>query len=370
MYIDDRQFEYIKSPKRGCQRGLEPYIVRQHLGDKTVVNQSGKPGYMFMNNPIYRIGKEGDPAPGSISSRTINNPNLKLNLNQSTLHLLYPRIDSGSVLLDQENWDQRWWYNRENVTPAFSITGKSLVKDEIASENYDDFADNVQERWDQHERRVRFIPIYDQARINDEIVPDGIRDINLRQEHLNDVASTCKCDYCRSGLAHPKWPFPDYVNTTEVPTGKVVELEKRVATNVEGFNYTKPQDYGHYGYPQPSGYAGMEGKLGTGYNVNEQKNDPIVPNFIRIPDGYKSGIHYVKPQTNPMYDVLDEGLTKNDDSDQKHYSREDFVKTPGRTLAEDGNLSSEYRKAVTIVLIVAALILISYIIYLQMKKGV
>ncbi len=422
MYIDSRQFEQINVPKGADKRGLEPYIVRQHLGDKQVANQPGKGAYMYMNNPIYRIKNlECEPAPGSISSRWINNPNINLDPNESAIQLLYPRIDSGSVLLDEKHMNQQWWQNKQNITPTFSPSGNALLKDEISSEMYQHVANEKQRAWDRRERMIRSNPIYDQSRIADEIVPDGIRQINLRDDHLNDVAANCKCNYCINGLSHPQHvsrPFPNYVNTTEVPEAIASRLERKIqrtievddienpntypttahgilpttykSKSVEGFNYTKPQDYGHYGYPQPSGYSTMEGSFGhlekingsnvrvnsLGYNVDKESTQPVVPNSIEIPLGYKSGIHYVKPQYNPLYDVLDEGKTKNDDTWQKNHmnstiddGKEPFIKTPGRTISQDGDLSSQYRKAFLVVVIALAIILLSYIAYNAIKKG-
>jgi hypothetical protein len=413
MYLDPHQFSQINVPKKCGQKSLEPYIVKQHLGDKQVSTGNGRQAYLYLNNPVYRIPPNNDPAPGSLSSRTINNPNLNLKPTESALQLLYPRIDSGSVLLDQKNYDQRWNSSRTNIPPMFSPDGKAFANDEFAQERYDAISQRRYDNWDKYQREIRSNPIYDQSRISDEIVPDGIRDITLRHDHLDDVAATCKCKWCQAGLSHPKTgvrPFPDYVNTTEVPSQYVIPLEKRVQnldfadsdsgyplrryesvinpsdimpkeTSVENFNYTRPSDLGHYGYFQPGPYASMEGGMGSGYNVDQQDNNPVVPNFIEIPKGYKSGIHYVKPQYNSEYDVLDAGKTKNDNTDNfnrfrdrdenwdRNSGKEYFIKNPGKNVTENGDISLQYRKVLMIAAIILAIILLSYITYNAMKKS-
>src|SRR5437870_4962349 len=106
MFITARHLHEIMSPKKGCQRGLEEYISEQHFGDQQRP-QEGKPSYMYLNNPVYRVGTEGDPAPRAVSSR--QDPyytNLKPN--ESMVHSLYPEIDSGSVFLSEEPWNLQW----------------------------------------------------------------------------------------------------------------------------------------------------------------------------------------------------------------------------------------------------------------------
>lgn len=113
MYIQEDQLHTVLSPKKGCQRGLEQYIVGQHNGDKQIYMGGKKPGFRFMNNPIYRVGKEGDPSPNEgYSSREQWQPKI---LTESALHSLYPPIDSGSVYLTEKPWDMRWYYQRDNI---------------------------------------------------------------------------------------------------------------------------------------------------------------------------------------------------------------------------------------------------------------
>src|SRR5579863_1302252 len=119
MFIQPHQLHEILSPKRGCQRGLEEYIVAQHRGDRQVYTGDEKPGYAFMNNPVYRVGKEGDPSPGTWSSRTYPGPPPNLKLSDSALHLLYPTIDSGSVFLSEQPWSSKWYSNMTNISNTF-----------------------------------------------------------------------------------------------------------------------------------------------------------------------------------------------------------------------------------------------------------
>src|SRR5215469_14349076 len=120
MWIQLHQFHEVFSPKKACQRGLEEYITRQEIGDKQIYNPSYNEfnqSYLFFNNPIYRVGSEGDPAPGGLSSRAFA-PDLKPT--ESALHLLYPQIDSGSVHLPEKPWDMRWQSSRINIP---NVTG-------------------------------------------------------------------------------------------------------------------------------------------------------------------------------------------------------------------------------------------------------
>ena len=230
MFIQEHQLHEILSPKKGCQRGLEEYIVEQHWGDKQVF-QGGKnrrPSYMYPNNPIYRVGSEGDPAPRSLSSRSIpqldSNPNLKLN--ESALHSLYPTIDSGSVFLSEKSWKSEWYYGRQNITNVFGDE-EAVEIDKEKTNEFNDFVERKRTSQQIKNWMDRDLPIYDQQRINDEESPDGVRERLL----------------------------PSTSETRGLPMSEDDFIKKRIIENYEGPKVSA--GYGAYGYPQPHGYATM-----------------------------------------------------------------------------------------------------------------
>lgn len=107
--MSDAQKNLSKIPKKACHRGLEEYIVDQHYGDQ----QRSENGtmYMYLNNPVYRVGIEGDPAPNSVSSRKDSDPDFSV----SSLHNVHPVIDSGSVFLSNVPWNKNWSYTRQDI---------------------------------------------------------------------------------------------------------------------------------------------------------------------------------------------------------------------------------------------------------------
>jgi hypothetical protein len=177
MFVQPHQFEHIAVPKKACQRGLEEYVVASHPGDKQT--SSEKTPYLYLNNPIYRVGPEGDPAPGSLSSRQFQ---AILKPTQSQLHSLHPTIDSGTVFLPEVPWDNRWTYQRDNIP---NNTGNShqysphqlnadAMDNTFQLDDYDWFVGKTLHDWDEKEKMTRYLPIYDQAGINDKLVPDGV----------------------------------------------------------------------------------------------------------------------------------------------------------------------------------------------------
>ena len=107
--MTDAQKNLTKIPKKACHRGLEEYIVDQHYGDQ----QRSENGvmYMYLNNPVYRVGMEGDPAPNSVSSRKDSDSDFSV----SSLHNVHPVIDSGSVFLSSVPWNKNWSYTRQDI---------------------------------------------------------------------------------------------------------------------------------------------------------------------------------------------------------------------------------------------------------------
>ena len=230
MFIQEHQLHKILSPKKGCQRGLEEYIVEQHWGDKQVFQggDNRRPSYMYFNNPIYRVGVEGDPAPNGISSRSIPQldsiPNLKMN--ESALHLLHPTIDSGSVFLSEKPWDSNWYYGRENIENVFGDE-EAVDRDTEQTSVFNDFVERKRTSHQIKNWMDRSLPIYDQQRINDEESPNGVRERTL----------------------------PSTSDMRGIPMSEEDSTKKQLIENYQGPKVSA--GYGAYGYPQPHGYATM-----------------------------------------------------------------------------------------------------------------
>ncbi len=169
MYATKEQLKTIKVPKFDCQRGLERYIVDQHYGDKT--NYSGKTSYLYFNNPIYRVGKEGDP--GSNPLLTSRSLQKDLKPNESALHTVHPTIDSGSVFLSERPWSQDWGYDREDM-PNVIENDADVLKNESSIIDYNSHVqarDEANILWD---RRSRDLPVYDNSKIWNDEEPDNV----------------------------------------------------------------------------------------------------------------------------------------------------------------------------------------------------
>lgn len=244
MFIQLHQLPEIISPKKGCQRGLEEYIVDQHWGDKKIYHEGGvsqqdvnvnDPSYVYLNNPIYRVGKEGDPAPGSLSSRSIyqiGDNQEGLTETESALHLLYPTIDSGIQFAYQKPWDMHWYYSRTNI-PNMLGTSEQVAESQNRTRVYDDSVERKRASHMISDWMNRPLPIYDQQRVADELLPDGVRQLEM------------------DGVLNKKG-IPIVGNTPG---------EHQVTGNTHTENYNGPHvkvpsaGYGAYGYPQPHGYA-------------------------------------------------------------------------------------------------------------------
>lgn len=253
MFIQPDKLYEIMSPKKGCQRGLEEYIVGQHWGDKKLYHPggdySGSPhnsnnphSYMYLNNPIYRVGKEGDPAPGSLSSRSVyqlGDYEPGFSETESALHLLYPTIDSGSEYLYEKPWDMQWYYSRTNIPNQFG-TPQEVSDSDLKMREYDDSVERKRASEKISDWMNRPLPIYDQDRINDEALPDGVRQIELGPiRHDNSIPIV--------GNSPGK---------TQV-MGKNNSNVENYTTNLTGYNTVPSAGIGAYGYPRPNAYATM-----------------------------------------------------------------------------------------------------------------
>lgn len=252
MFIQPHQLPEIMSPKKGCQRGLEEYIVAQHWGDKKQYQTSGfplqdvnveNPSYMYLNNPIYRVGKEGDPAPGSLSSRSIyqlGDYQPGFTETESTLHLLYPTIDSGSQFAYEKPWNMDWYYSRTNI-PNMSATPEQVEVDKNQTRAYDDFVERRRASHKISDWMNRPLPVYDQQRVADELLPDGVREIDMNAtldtKGLPIIGNT---------------PGKRQVINNSIETPKNVENFTGINKSSKG---VPSAGYGAYGYPQPYGYA-------------------------------------------------------------------------------------------------------------------
>jgi|SRR5579862_348398 len=258
MFVTEEQLKYIDVPKKNCQRGLEEYVVSSHPGDKQVTI-SKKPSYRYMNNPIYRVGVEGDPAPQALSSRLFGP---RRQQQESILHTLYPAIDSGSINIPDKAWDQRWYYGRGNIPNVLESQERvDIDKNKMESYNQavtkkitDQMIDN---------QVNRYIPVYDESRINDLEVPDGM---SVRSFGNDKFSSFIDEDIPNN----PNIPVLSPITTTfgepklAVDKNRVDILGKpKIENYIDVRPMPKPvssninNKYGHYGYPQPSGYASM-----------------------------------------------------------------------------------------------------------------
>lgn len=255
MFIQPDKLYEIMSPKKGCQRGLEEYIVGQHWGDKKLYHKGGNYGnsphnpnnphsYIYLNNPIYRVGKEGDPAPGSLSSRSIyqlGDYQPGFSETESALHLLYPTIDSGSEYLYEKPWDMQWYYSRTNIPNQFG-TAQEVENSFLDMRQYDDSVERKRVSNKISDWMNRPLPIYDQDRINDEDLPDGIRQIELdkiRQDNSIPIVGNS----------------PGKMQVTGNGTPVLGNIENY--SNLTGYNTSPNAGIGAYGYPKPNAYATM-----------------------------------------------------------------------------------------------------------------
>ena len=263
MFIQPHQLPEILSAKKGCQRGLEEYIVQQHWGDKKIYQPSNNihssqtnnspqipHSYGYLNNPVYRVGKEGDPAPEGLSSRHIyqlGDYQPGFTETESTLHLLYPTIDSGTQFSYEKPWDMDWYYSRSNIPNQLASPEEVAISKEKTN-TYDDFVERRRASETISKWMNRPLPVYDQQRIDDELLPDSVRQVDLGssldEKGIPIIGNTVgKHQVTKDGV---------YVGGIEnyVPN---VENYAHVSSNS---NRTKPSaGLGAYGYPQPHGYA-------------------------------------------------------------------------------------------------------------------
>ena len=114
MYLKPYQITDISQPKPEGGRSLELDIYNAHLNDRQTSNGNEEKLYTYLNRPLR---KATDSATGG-------------------LHLLHPKIDSGSVFIDERPWSginrdgqksqfgpQGWNYTLQNVPNTLSGPG-------------------------------------------------------------------------------------------------------------------------------------------------------------------------------------------------------------------------------------------------------
>lgn len=289
MWIQPHQFHEIFSPKKACQRGLEEYITQAEQGDKQIYHppyHENKPAYLFFNNPVYRVGSEGDPAPGGLSSRAFAP---KLKPTESPVHLLYPTIDSGDVFYEQKPWDLRWQSSRINI-PNVSATSEEINDQNQKMSLYDDSITERLAAQDYKDRHDRLVPIYDQQRISDEDNnPDGVhtreyppgynQGYNWRPVEKDGVPAVVS-----SG--GPALPIPlDSIPNTNPRVIEGYTSVKSVNPSSSSTRNKRFGDLGYYGYPQPSGYATV-GDNPSQYDIFPKH---LIEKYVNNLDGTENG---------------------------------------------------------------------------------
>lgn len=275
MFIQNDQLHEILSPKLGCQRGLEEYIVNVHDGDKQKQHPRGslnpaKNGYEhdygYINNPVYRVGIEGDPGPESYSSRHLQE---HLEVNESALHLLTNTIDSGSVLQGPIHWNQNWAYDRGDIPNITilqdsddDIKGKIINQQEL-TQLYDEKVDLRYLDYQIDGINTRYLPIYDRAHISNDEEPDGIHE---HPTHDRYYGIGIRKPIPKYGIQNMQliegFENDDQRNGEPKVTANSVKLLKaEKQKKIEGYqkvDLSNRRGLGKYGNPVPDGY----GRLG------------------------------------------------------------------------------------------------------------
>lgn len=181
MRIMSHQFHEVASPKRYGQRGLEEYITAEEQGDKSVYTGiKNKSSYAYLNNPVYRVGLEGDPAPGGLSSRSQQfGDKRSLKLSESALHLLHPTIDSVNVFITEKAWDNTWHPTRQNIENVISSDEDVLLHKSKLNEYNNSVSSQISKR-DIENRKNRPVPLYDADKISD--APNGVNYLEPHDE--------------------------------------------------------------------------------------------------------------------------------------------------------------------------------------------
>lgn len=277
MLIQKEQLHQIMSPKKACQRGLEEYIVEQHFGDTAMIpdhknNNIVRGSFVYMNNPIYRVGAEGDPAPNGHSSRHNADKNIKLD--ESALHILHPTIDSGSNYIPKTHMNMYWSSDRKNIP---RVIGKEdhVEKDNVEMEEYNRAVENkrrydeILEGLDRLKEYKASRELYFNSRDGDwrrekpETLGNGDK-LYSSQRYRYRVDKIQEIETINSRIAALE-AMLQRLSAPAIPPYNKVEETKPLVENFKNINNIAP-----YGHTQNSRYA----TVGTDKNnYNLQPND-------------------------------------------------------------------------------------------------
>lgn len=322
MYIQPDQLHEILSPKRNCQRGLEEYIVNVHQGDKQKSHskkgtgysstKKGKPDgynvyYGYINNPVYRVGEEGNPGSLSYSSRHLteaNNTTTVLNPNESELHLLTNAIDSRSVLLPPVKWNQNWGYDRGDIPNQLTTTNEIFNQKEFLRE-YDDEVDLGYIQYQADGIANRYLPIYNRAHISTDEEPDGIHDHPTHDRYYGIgkriVLPTGNSNMkIIEGIEGPtvEW-MANNSGDNKKPIKEIGDIKNYVEESVESFGIENYQNVklnnhknqhktlGKYGNPVPDAYGRLGGSLNRYEVLRNSSFNGVNTSSYLIPDTYR-----------------------------------------------------------------------------------
>lgn len=291
MWIQKHQLPEILSPKKECQRGLEEYIVNSHQGDKTEYSYNNKKtahnrttqSHIFINNPIYRIGRESDPGTTELSSRHENSPP---NLNESALHTLYPMIDSGNVFISPKLWNQNWSYDRSNI-PPYNTDPEALPALQNYQNNkriYNATIENQENNRLLYDQYTREPMIYAESnsRLTTDEEPDGVH---------SHPPHTMRTEIFGFG-GRPAY-YGEYEETPAIPDGflrGIIKTEEQNYGKKKRENFTKlthsdMRDYGKYNNQISDGYGRMGDRTNI-YPVGVYSADPK-GNFRGVNNAYE-----------------------------------------------------------------------------------
>jgi hypothetical protein len=261
MLVQPDQISSIASPKKGCQRGLEQHITGAHFGDKQLA-KGGTASYMYFNNPIYRVGVEGDPAPGGLSSRsTFIHPSIRdtITLNDSPINLLYPQIDEKDIFISAKPWDQNWAYQRDTIPSDISSEdARESYNESMHDYNNEDTLQKIHNS--QYRISVRELPVYDRSRIYNDQEPDGI---HQKVNEYTNPGGYMPTSFTNNGA---NASGNRTIDTRFNEDNRVYPTSQNVSSfgGNPGSNREYYTNVGHYNYPYSDSYA----RMGDSYGYN------------------------------------------------------------------------------------------------------
>jgi len=274
MELHPHHIKNVSHTKSFNERSLEEPILKVHQGDQQVYTGRGQ--YRYLHRPLPQTS------------------------DKQPLHLLHPKIDSGSVFLSEKHYNPEWHHTRADI-PNSLHSNKEVANYREKSFKYHTGEIETEDHAKHMHQKYRYHPVYDQPHVPGDSL-DAIHHHNHPDHPLYIDGYAKNKSNVHDVAVHQRHKGTDKIKDTynnPIHHDSIVEKDKSIL--VEG--YTRSglghRELGRYGNPRPDAYSNMEK---TPVHNNEYNRIAVFEEKVPLnkPSKYEYYKHDIQPNNYHM----------------------------------------------------------------------